>query len=435
MWENIKNYFSNLPGEHTSFYILLGVALLAIVLLLIILFSYKHYRKKKAIKEAEATETKIEVLDTPSISLDDRVDVLSGNLESEPVIETTEELQNDVVNEDVSAENLVVEEAVVETETVVAETNEEVVEVAEDNNVVLTPVINENVKKTVSLVRYRKSFVAQLVLRPELQDLYKAIRNKFLSYRKVHARLSFKNERFSLGRTTLAKLQVRGKRLYLYLNLDPKKLDEKYHIVDVSEKKIGEQTPSLLRVLSPRSLNYALQLIELLMSYNSVLPLSEDKIEEFDFDALLYPRTLEELIEQKLVVEYTVNRTVDSDFDESLIKTEDDEDEEDEGISEEEAETIVNDEVLDQNITVIVKNRSGKTDIVNIDSLNDNFKSGDVVDLEALKKVGLISKKAKRVKVLARGKINKVLHVEAVSFSKGAMKMIVAKGGSVIVIK
>lgn len=435
MWENIKKFFSNLPGEHTDFYILLGVALLAIILLLIILFSYKHYRKKKAINDAKESETKIEVLDIPSVDLDERVDVLSGNLDSDNTVEETvvtnveaSSLETPNVEEKVT-EDVQVETVVNEVESI-KETNE-ILEDKPSSDVILE---NENVKKTISLVRYRKSFVAQLVLRPELQDLYKAIRDKFLSYRKVHARLSFKNERFSLGRTTLAKLQVRGKRLYLYLNLDPKKLDEKYHVVDVSEKKIGEQTPSLLRILSQRSLNYALQLIELLMSYNSVLPLPEDKIEEFDYESLLYPRTLAELIEQKLVVEYTVNKVVDSDFDESTLVL-DEEDDEDEGISEEEAENIINDEVLDQNITVVVKNRTGKTDIVNIDSLNTNFKSGDVVDLAALKKVGLISKKAKRVKVLARGKINKVLHVEADSFSKGAMKMIVAKGGTVIVIK
>ncbi len=89
MWENIKKFFSNLPGEHTDFYILLGVALLAIILLLIILFSYKHYRKKKAINDAKESETKIEVLDIPSVDLDERVDVLSGNLDSDNTVEET----------------------------------------------------------------------------------------------------------------------------------------------------------------------------------------------------------------------------------------------------------------------------------------------------------------------------------------------------------
>ena len=172
MWENIKKFFSNLPGEHTDFYILLGVALLAIILLLIILFSYKHYRKKKAINDAKESETKIEVLDIPSVDLDERVDVLSGNLDSDNTVEETVVTNVEASSlETPNVEEKVTEDVQVETVVNEVESIKETNEILEDKPSIDVILENENVKKTISLVRYRKSFVAQLVLRPELQDL------------------------------------------------------------------------------------------------------------------------------------------------------------------------------------------------------------------------------------------------------------------------
>jgi large subunit ribosomal protein L15 len=70
--------------------------------------------------------------------------------------------------------------------------------------------------------------------------------------------------------------------------------------------------------------------------------------------------------------------------------------------------------------------------IINIDTLNDNFADGDYVDLAAMKEKGLIGAKYGRIKVLARGYLNKALKVEADAFSMDAIKMIILTGGEPI---
>lgn len=76
--------------------------------------------------------------------------------------------------------------------------------------------------------------------------------------------------------------------------------------------------------------------------------------------------------------------------------------------------------------------RYSKKGIINIDTLSENFASGDVVDLDTLKAKGLISNGTDYVKVLARGHLDKHLTVEAQDFSVDAVKMIILTGGKVI---
>ena len=73
-----------------------------------------------------------------------------------------------------------------------------------------------------------------------------------------------------------------------------------------------------------------------------------------------------------------------------------------------------------------------KKSIINIDTLSDNFASGQTVNLDSLKAKGLIPGGTDFVKVLARGHLDKKLTVEAQDFSADAVKMIILTGGKVI---
>ncbi|MBE5763170.1 MAG: hypothetical protein E7338_02985 [Clostridiales bacterium] len=73
----------------------------------------------------------------------------------------------------------------------------------------------------------------------------------------------------------------------------------------------------------------------------------------------------------------------------------------------------------------------GKKSIVNIDILSNNFKNGDVVNIDALKAKKLIPNKVGYVKLLARGSLDKKLHVELQDYSIEAVKMVIATGGTV----
>ena len=81
--------------------------------------------------------------------------------------------------------------------------------------------------------------------------------------------------------------------------------------------------------------------------------------------------------------------------------------------------------------------KSFKTDqeTVNIKDLNKNFQEGEIVNARALLKLGLIKTITKGVKVLAIGKLNKKLIVEANSFSKEALEKINKAGGEVRLIE
>ena len=67
--------------------------------------------------------------------------------------------------------------------------------------------------------------------------------------------------------------------------------------------------------------------------------------------------------------------------------------------------------------------------IVNVETLNNKFEDGAVVNLEALIAAGIISKPLDGLKVLGNGEITKKLTVEASVFSATAKEKIEAAGG------
>ncbi|SRR6056297_945616 len=76
-----------------------------------------------------------------------------------------------------------------------------------------------------------------------------------------------------------------------------------------------------------------------------------------------------------------------------------------------------------------------KPAIVNIETLQNKFKSGDKVNLETLKEKGILSKKDKRVKILGKGKLKKKLTVKANAFSNTAQEKIKKADGKVFKVK
>lgn len=71
---------------------------------------------------------------------------------------------------------------------------------------------------------------------------------------------------------------------------------------------------------------------------------------------------------------------------------------------------------------------------INLNILNDRFEDNAVVDIEALKKAGLISNPKDGVKVLGVGELTKKLTVKVNYFSKTAEEKIESAGGKAEVI-
>ncbi len=72
--------------------------------------------------------------------------------------------------------------------------------------------------------------------------------------------------------------------------------------------------------------------------------------------------------------------------------------------------------------------------VVNVGDLDGAFAAGDTVDLDALKAVGLAPKRARYVKVLGYGSLEKALKIVAHGVSKGAQEKIDGAKGSIEVL-
>ena len=178
----------------------------------------------------------------------------------------------EATTEEAPVEETPIEEAPVEVEE---ESAEEDVELPED--AVLTEDESGNEGELVIngrtfLVKYRRSFMSRLIQTTEKnQDYYTVIKNALTSYKKVKSRLSWSCETYNKGRLQLAKVNIKGKTLVLYLALNPADyLDTKYRFTDVSDKTKFAKVPMMLKIRSDRALKYALELIADMMQKNEI---------------------------------------------------------------------------------------------------------------------------------------------------------------------
>ena len=121
------------------------------------------------------------------------------------------------------------------------------------------------------VTRYRRSFKSRLIQDAKMQDFYNDLKNAFAELAGVKARLSRHCENFRFHADRIAKLNVGGKTLTLYLALDPSAYeDTKYRYEDVSDRKTYTETPMKIRITSKRMVKYAKELLQDLAAKYSV---------------------------------------------------------------------------------------------------------------------------------------------------------------------
>ena len=132
-------------------------------------------------------------------------------------------------------------------------------EIEEDEDDEMATIITEGHES----VRYNRSFEAKLCqLSEETKQWYSALKNEFLSYERVKCSKSWKRESFRIGRSTIARIAVRGKTLCMLLAVDPVTYaDSKYTVEDLSATANSADTPTLYRIKSARRLKYAKEMI------------------------------------------------------------------------------------------------------------------------------------------------------------------------------
>ena len=112
------------------------------------------------------------------------------------------------------------------------------------------------------VTRYRRSFKSRLIQDEKMQDFYTDLKNAFAELTGVKSRLSRHCENFRYHAARIAKLNVGGKTLTLYLALDPAQYeDTKYRYEDVSDRSTYTETPMKVRITSKRMVKYARELL------------------------------------------------------------------------------------------------------------------------------------------------------------------------------
>lgn len=135
------------------------------------------------------------------------------------------------------------------------------------------------------VMRVDRSFTAKLKQSDdEVKDRYGMIKNALLSYKKFKSTVSWNADRFNCGRTTIAKMNIRGKTLCVYFALDPKDPAFKqtiYNQKDMSDQKAYAQTPFMMKIKSDLAAKRAVRLVETLAEQNGVA--KKKDFEEVDY--------------------------------------------------------------------------------------------------------------------------------------------------------
>ncbi len=152
-------------------------------------------------------------------------------------------------------------------------------------------------------IRLKRSFVAKMKQSSdEVKGYYSRLKNALVSYNKLNSNISWHGDRFNYGRDTVAKMNICGKTLCLYLALDPENPDFKttvYHQKNVGSQKAYESTPFMVKIKSEAAVKKAIRLIEALAG--TLGAEAKASYEETDFVAEFGFETTKELLDKGLI--------------------------------------------------------------------------------------------------------------------------------------
>ncbi len=195
----------------------------------------------------------------------------SGAAEEEPAEEPAEEPVQEVVDEPTEEESEVAAEAQAEepAEEEAADESDAERELSIAEAAAETEAMRETAQEMGKTVRLKRSYECKLRQSDdEIKYYYSEIKNELLAYSRVKSGISWNGDRFNLGRDTIAKININGKTLCLYLALNPDEYSiTKYHHKYVGDIKAYESTPMMVKVKSNMGLKKAVQLIFEMMEH------------------------------------------------------------------------------------------------------------------------------------------------------------------------
>ncbi len=281
-------------------------------------------------------------------------------------------------------------------------------------------------------VKERKSFEAKLILSsPEAKDYYSKIKNRLLTFTHVRSRISWKYDAFSLGRIKLAKIQIRGKYVCLFLALEIEKHNlRKEGLENHSKYDLFKDTPLLIRIKNEEKLNQAMDLIDELrkrfLLNEGFLKENHDFSKEFESDKNLsdlgliktYKKLSDEDSKQELQNRIETQNKIKTHF----------------PVYKEEERLVL---TIDKNNNFVPAYETikipleGERELVYLDEIEKAYKDGDIVTKESLKEKGIIDNETIYYKVSYRGgNYNRKVKIIATSFSPIALKVMEDSGST-----
>lgn len=329
--------------------------------------------------------------------------------ESQPVEEEIETVEEETVDDNVEE---------VEEPEEVEEAEEPVEEVDDDTDDENTEVVEIPLEEKDRLVIKTSKFTTKLKLCSDnTKEYYSTIKNALLSYG-THDRLSRKCESFR-RKGLIAKITISGRTLRLHLALDPKNEEKfpinKYHQIDLGEKRQFTEVPFTLRVKSNRALKRALELIDLLFAERGInkkrryveSDFAKDLVVDGEaiFDKLGHP--------EQLSTTYSVDayEAFNRDYNEAFEKM--------------------------MNLLPVEEKESKQiTEIQNIyiDTVLDKI-NGDVISLQTLKDANIITKSSNNICIKIHTKLEKKIVVYCDEISNDALYAVLSLGGIVYLTK
>ena len=165
------------------------------------------------------------------------------------------------------------------------------------------------------VIRLKKSFTAKMKQSEEkVKEYYSALKNELVSYKRINSNVSWHGDRFNFGRDTVAKMNICGKTLGLYLALDPNDEEFKstvYHQKDVSKQKAYEHTPFMVKVKSDAAVKKAIRLVVALAG--KLETEKEENFVETDYTKEFEYATTKQLYDEGHI-KATKDKKVDLDF-------------------------------------------------------------------------------------------------------------------------
>lgn len=265
---------------YASFLVILGMSLTLIAYIVLEVIAYVKTLKlveKGEVETNEATfagltedEVRQAVREELAAFFENKEETVEEPVVEEPVVEETKEE---------TVEETTVEETV--TEEIVEETPEETVE----ESVEEAPVVEEKVEETPVVeepattdanANARLSFFDRILLvDDELLDIYNEIKNDILSYG-VKSRVSSAGDTFRLHRVTYMKMIFAGKKVKLYMKLNPEDFaDSTIPHDNAGDKKLYEEIPFVFKVKSGLSIRRAKALIAEMMEKEGIQRVKE----------------------------------------------------------------------------------------------------------------------------------------------------------------